>query len=90
MSVKLDGLRCGQVWEWMSNSIITHAVSKTPLGPYTLKDCAMKTCLPEAHEGRKRLHCTIVLGQRLDRGSIGWSEERDGLRCRIGCGRSDG
>ena len=22
------------VWEWTSNSIITHAVSKSPLGPY--------------------------------------------------------
>eukprot|EP01050_Picozoa_sp_SAG11_P001603 SAG11_NODE_71_length_18338_cov_14.752974_7_plen_710_part_00 len=39
------------VWEWMSNSIITHAVSQTPLGPYKLQGCAMKTCAPEAHEG---------------------------------------
>ena len=39
------------VWEWTSNSIITHAVSKTPLGPYEQQDCAMKTCAPEAHEG---------------------------------------
>jgi hypothetical protein len=39
------------VWEWTSNSIITHAVSKKPLGPYTQRDCAMHTCAPEAHEG---------------------------------------
>ena len=39
------------VWEWVSNSIITHAVSQAPLGPYVQKDCAMHTCAPEAHEG---------------------------------------
>ena len=35
----------------MSNSIITHAVSSTPLGPFRARDCAMRTCAPEAHEG---------------------------------------
>ena len=39
------------VWEWTSNSIITHAVSSSPYGPYEQRDCAMETCLPEAHEG---------------------------------------
>ena len=26
------------VWEWTSNSIITHAVSKSPLGPYEQRE----------------------------------------------------
>lgn len=28
------------VWEWTSNSIITHAVSKSPLGPYEQRENA--------------------------------------------------
>lgn len=39
------------VWAWASNSIVTHAVSRTPLGPFTLSTlgapdavgCAMHT-----------------------------------------------
>ena len=33
------------VWEWMSNSIITHAVSKSPLGPYEQRET-----IPAFHE----------------------------------------
>ena len=33
------------VWEWMSNSIITHAVSKSPLGPYEQRET-----IPTFHE----------------------------------------
>ena len=34
----------------LSNSVVTHAVSASPEGPYEAADCAMHTCAPEAHE----------------------------------------
>ena len=39
------------VWEWMSNSIITHAVSKSPLGPYEQRET-----IPAFHECSIAMH----------------------------------